>query len=918
MSIQRLCRLLSLTLLLLLFSFWWASLVAQAEEPPATARVHLVDVNGEEYPIVTAYVDAIGADGQPLTNVTANDFMVTERFTDTYTAAPLAAFPDPHRPLQLVLVLNRGVHIEKEWLTIRQAAIDFLNTLASADEVMLLVYSRQVETVQSWTTNKQEAIAALSKIEFDNTHSVLHDAMLAALKPFADHPPQRANRAIILVTDRAHTSNTSTTSSDDVMQAIQAMEIKIPFYLLCYGHLKKDHKALDAIAHLTGAEGIMAPHAKNVNLALATLSPRLRHGYQLRYISPLPAQNSRHSLTVSLTDGRTPDSNQVDFTASARQIEVALYGVENEQTVAGQIVVSAQASSSVKIKAINYDLDENPLNPSGPITNVNHALELDTDWYHRNKAATEGEPHRLTVRVTDLNGNEGEDTRTFYIAPLPRVETVLLPNQELYIGDTVVITAQLTTYPGFPVTEVQFWRGDQPLPSFHAQLPFTNTYTITMPTSQLATGVYSITARAIDNKGRVSALASASTALSLTPRPTWWAPWVKWVKVHWRPLAWGAALLLLLPLFVWFWSWLIARLKRLQQVTYLLTLTNLGNVPTAYLLQPIDSSGGELRFLLQAQGKSLARYLQPTTVLVGQPTVTTSSTVPSPGTAPIPQPSVPATPNGNGSHPGSRNGVPNGVSNGAPNGEAVRQTLGALSTNTKAIADLLYVVGPYLGPIGRPLVGLAMRARQTESAFVITQRNLQQARYKAQQLTAAVSTSPATGGAQNSNQRAGGQSQPASAAPKSVSASSSPRAQTPSAVVTPPQAQVSTTDFATHLDWLRTPVIEPGYTIKITWIIAPRRLHLLRNRYVIGLRSYPEGQPTGNEAKNEQEFHVGGLRGPRLFMKSGDDSHAVRQQWPNLYRLFTQGAASGKLRAIADTLRKRFFISRPATPVDHK
>jgi Ca-activated chloride channel family protein len=290
---------------LALAGFLVTVLEARAEGP---VTVQVVQVDKARFPEVDVYVSVTDANGQPVKNLTPEDFNLAE------DGQPLslthASRAGEQGPVTAVLVIDKSgsMNHANKMEAAREAAIAFVQLMRPGDATGVISFNTQVTTVQPLTEDKESLIEAIKGIEaVDDTamYDALHEAS-AMLEPVS------GRKAIIVVTDGMNTAGQRT--RDETLTLVSEQGVSI--YTIGLGDPSQgtetyagiDEPTLKAIAEESGGLYTFAPNPENLRNLYELLSLRIQNEYKLTYRSPnrlRDGTNRAVAVTVAAPSGST-------------------------------------------------------------------------------------------------------------------------------------------------------------------------------------------------------------------------------------------------------------------------------------------------------------------------------------------------------------------------------------------------------------------------------------------------------------------------------------------------------------------------------------------------------------------------------------------------------------------------------------
>jgi Ca-activated chloride channel family protein len=237
---------------------------------------------------VEVYASATGPDGQPVTNLTRDDFVLREDGQPQQVTTFFAG----EFPLTAALAIDRSFSMAGSRLAVaKSAARVFLGELRPADESAIVAIGSEVEVVAPRSTDRAAQYAILTKLDAFGTTS-LHDAIIEVLGAMED---AKGRRAVVLLSDGA--DRFSKASAADVLSRARRSDVLI--YAVALGDARPPLFA--ELASLTGARSFHVRDPKQLSETLRSIAQELRHQYLLGYTpsKPItPGQETWRSIEV--------------------------------------------------------------------------------------------------------------------------------------------------------------------------------------------------------------------------------------------------------------------------------------------------------------------------------------------------------------------------------------------------------------------------------------------------------------------------------------------------------------------------------------------------------------------------------------------------------------------------------------------
>jgi Ca-activated chloride channel homolog len=252
--------------------------------------------------VVEVYATVVDKQGQPVRNLSQEDFVVRERGE----VQQVTTFAAGEFPLSVAVALDRSFSMSGERLaTARSAARLFLGELRSTDESMLLGIGSTTEVLAPLSTNRSAQYEVLTRLDAFGTTG-LYDAIIAAIEAVQ---PARGRRALVLLSDGSDRYSTATGAQ--ALERARASDVIV--YPVAFGTSRPEVFA--ELATLTGGRSFHVREARQLPETLRAIASELRHQYLLGYSpskAPVAGSNEwrdiavrtrRPELTVRARDG---------------------------------------------------------------------------------------------------------------------------------------------------------------------------------------------------------------------------------------------------------------------------------------------------------------------------------------------------------------------------------------------------------------------------------------------------------------------------------------------------------------------------------------------------------------------------------------------------------------------------------------
>jgi VWFA-related protein len=287
-------------------------LVTAAGSLPALAQedvnIQVMQVDTSRFPQIDVYVSATDSDGEPVTSIDPQDFVLTENEEEVDDLDVTQA--GEYGPVTTVLVIDKSgsMDVEGKMAAAREAAVAFVELMRPEDCAGVIAFDTVVTTVQELTSSQPLLIEAINSIE-TGSDTALYDALHGAS---AMLEPATGRRAIIAVTDGMNTAGTHTITETLDLVARQGVSI----YTIGLGDpavgtgdfAGMDEPTLQRIAEESLGEYSHAPTGAYLTALYESLSLRIQNEYKLTYTSPTPQRDGvprEIAVAVSAAAGET-------------------------------------------------------------------------------------------------------------------------------------------------------------------------------------------------------------------------------------------------------------------------------------------------------------------------------------------------------------------------------------------------------------------------------------------------------------------------------------------------------------------------------------------------------------------------------------------------------------------------------------
>lgn len=232
-----------------------------------------------EVSLVEVYASVLDAHGEPVTGLSADEFIVEE----DGRRQQVQTFAASHFPLSLAIAVDRSFSLSQARLTqVVHAVQRLLGELREEDRVTLLAIGSEVEVLTPLSTDHRAAHDALVGLTPWGT-TPLFDATAQAIDRVQD---ASGRRALILVTDGDDRYSAST-AAEMVLNARRHDVLVFPVSLR-----RTSPPVLVELANVTGARAGAVPGPDALPAALSSIARELRQQYLLGYAPAAPGSQT--------------------------------------------------------------------------------------------------------------------------------------------------------------------------------------------------------------------------------------------------------------------------------------------------------------------------------------------------------------------------------------------------------------------------------------------------------------------------------------------------------------------------------------------------------------------------------------------------------------------------------------------------
>lgn len=428
---------------------------AQENPPPtATQRLNIIGIDDSGYPnlhIFAAVIDA--ATASPITSLLPEDFMVTINEETSVPVAEIDTDTNVNRPQHTMIVLDLTSTVsEAEFMNMRAAAIEFINTLSIDDQVGIVgTYADRSTVLQPLSIDHNAAINAMFSADAlpadGQDGNVVLDGLYIALESIQQTAPD-VRPAVLMFTDVASGSLGGERTLEEVQMLAEqrTAEIYVAYFETenSEGLPIRDTppEPLQEIAVQSGGLLLQQPGEQNpddpsdynddnnlVALALQ-MADFLAFEYRLVVASPIPGDNEIYELQLGATlDDTVLGPERTFFRARTGIVDIAFSPFQSGARVTLptdlQIRVLSASNPLTNIDIFRIDNTTGEEIPLASLASAEESLTLAPDVISTGVLS-------LVARATDEGGNTGEAFLTLVIenpnaTPVPTATWTPMP-----------------------------------------------------------------------------------------------------------------------------------------------------------------------------------------------------------------------------------------------------------------------------------------------------------------------------------------------------------------------------------------------------------------------------------------------------------------------------------------------------------
>lgn len=448
-------RLITFNLGLLLMMLALFSSVVSVQAQSSVSKVSIAHVEAKPQPSglidISAFVSVTNEAGQPVTGLTAGDFILTEN--DQLIKPQSLSVTPANNSLMTILLIDDSAGMAEVGPdrvriidTAKDASIRFIDALTDGDMIEVYAYDQQVRTLQKTTHDHNYAIdRGVSQLDAsESEQACLYDA-LYEVGQVMTQKSQDDQLALVVITgsSREAANSCGNSTADDLLKLETTTGNPIPIFSVSIGDAV-DQENLATLSKRTGGQSFVASDAASLKNFVSVISRQLKNHYEINYTTELSDVLAKISV-VERSSQQSASRNviipqAIDPTPTPQpQFSI---GLTVEQVGSDKLVVNADVPSDVTLNQsqlfVNNNLIQRTLTP--PFGQFEIGLyELGSGQ------------HNIRVRATDINGVEASAevdlTLTLPPTPVPTVAPASQPETDpapvVTAGDEANVTDSL-------------------------------------------------------------------------------------------------------------------------------------------------------------------------------------------------------------------------------------------------------------------------------------------------------------------------------------------------------------------------------------------------------------------------------------------------------------------------------------------
>jgi len=344
---------------------------------------------------VHAYVSVVDSNGNPIPDLAATDFLVTE----DSLPIKLTEVAEVSSPISLILAIDtsQSMQAQGKMTAVVEAATAFVGGLGTQDKAALISFDARVERRAELTTDHGLVADYVQLLDTALGGTCLYDAAYQAVELAS---ATGGRRAVVLLTDGRDevvladgaTQPCSKLIFDDVAD-FAADTAHVPVYTVTVGD-DADAASMARLSELTGGLHAQLAGAAEVEAYFNLLSKQLSSQYEIVYRST--AAPGPHNLYVEVTLSGAPLGGTRSFVLPELAAFPVITAPSNGSTVSGSLTVQADVKGS-------GDVSRLALLVNGQEVASDSALPFEFQW---DSSSLIGKTAALEIAIYDSGNKE--------------------------------------------------------------------------------------------------------------------------------------------------------------------------------------------------------------------------------------------------------------------------------------------------------------------------------------------------------------------------------------------------------------------------------------------------------------------------------------------------------------------------------
>lgn len=383
---MRLAVVAGLMVLVAAAAVWLASAPVDAQ-PQATVRIDHIDVSG--FPSVRVTGTVVGPDGRPKLGLSDDNFEVLQAGNPV---SQLDVERDQGGAVDVVIAMDVSGSMAGDPLeSAKQTAIALVDTLRASDRAAVVSFADTTKPLVDFTSDKDALKQAIQGLEA-GVYTAFYDGVFTAVHTAASG--SAPGRAVVVMSDGQEYSLEPYRESRHIVD--EALATGVQVYTVYFG-IEAPTILFTEIGAITGGRHFDSSESDLVGGLSDHMDQTLRRRYILQFRSSVEAETDITPITVRVKlAGQQIEATSTLCSDTSTPI-VWLPQLTPGSDVDGTSVLEpAILCSASPVARVEYLLDGDTVHTA---TTLPFAYTLYADKLERGE-------HRLTLRLTDINGTE--------------------------------------------------------------------------------------------------------------------------------------------------------------------------------------------------------------------------------------------------------------------------------------------------------------------------------------------------------------------------------------------------------------------------------------------------------------------------------------------------------------------------------